>query len=46
MTDEELEAQCKELFAERPIDFEPRKGNKLDEKIAKIIDSKDIMIPI
>jgi hypothetical protein len=32
-TDEEIEAQCDELFRTAPIKFKPRKGNNVDHQI-------------
>ena len=43
---ETVEKYCDELFREAPIVFKPRKGNKLDEQIQKMIKRMKITIPI
>ena len=45
-TEEEIQEECDELFKEAPIDFEARRGNKLEEKMGQIIYDKHIKIPI
>ena len=46
ITEADIEEQCQELFSEPPIDFEPRPGNKLEEKMDKIIKDNNITIPV
>lgn len=46
MSEAELDQQCDELFEQKPIEFEPRKGVELDQEIAKLIKEMNIRIPI
>lgn len=46
LSEQELDAQCDELFGARPIEFVPRKGSDLDCEIAKIVLEQNIRIPI
>jgi hypothetical protein len=45
-TEDEIQEECDELFKVPPIDFEPRRGNKLEEKMAQLIRDKNITIPV
>lgn len=46
LSEQELDAQCDELFAGRPVEFIPRKGSVIDEEIALLIHDQNIRIPI
>lgn len=46
ITEIELDKQCDDLFNTTPIEFIPRKGNKIDEKIRFYIQELGITIPI
>lgn len=46
ISESELDKQCDDLFYETPIQFVPRKGNKIDEKIRFYIQELNITIPI
>jgi hypothetical protein len=37
ITEEELDQQCDDLFADTPIEFNPRKNDQIDQIIAKFI---------
>ena len=45
-TEEEIQEECDELFQEAPLDFEARRGNKLEEKMAQLIKERNIKIPV
>ena len=45
-TDEEIEAQCDELFRTAPVKFRPRKGNQVDHQIDQVIKAYDVRVPI
>ena len=46
LDDEQFEQKCLEFFAETPIKFKPKKGNKLEENLSKLIKKNGITIPI
>jgi hypothetical protein len=46
ITDDELDAQCAELFTDPPIEFLPRRSNPVDMTIAGVIDEYDLTVPI
>ena len=46
ITEDELDAQCDELFSVAPIDFKPRKGNEIDLLIQQAIREFNLTIPI
>lgn len=45
-TEQEIEEQCDKLFQAPPIEFNPQKGNSLDEEISNILQQHHIAIPI
>ena len=46
ITEADIDNECDELFSSYPIEFEPRPGNKLEEKMDEIIKEQDITIPV
>lgn len=46
LDEEQFEQKCLEFFAETPIKFKPKKGNKLEEAMSKILKKHGITIPI
>jgi hypothetical protein len=46
ISEEELDAQCDELFGQYPIRFEPRSGDQMDQMIAASIYEHNFNIPI
>ena len=46
VTDQEIEEQCEVLFAEAPIKFVARKGEKVDHEVKRMIEEMNVTIPI
>lgn len=46
VTELEIEEQCEVLFAEAPIKFVSRKGEKVDQEVKRMIEEMNITIPI
>ena len=46
LDEEQFEQKCLEFFANTPIKFKPKKGNKLEEEMSKIIKKKNVTIPV
>jgi len=46
ISEDELDQQCDELFADTPIEFKPRRNVEIDQIIAQLISDIEITIPI
>lgn len=46
VTEREIQEQCEHLFMKAPMQFQPRKGVKVDYEIKRMIDEMVITIPI
>lgn len=46
VTEQEIEEQCEILFSEPPIRYVPRKGEKVDMEVKRMVDEMNITIPI
>ena len=46
ITEEEIERQCDKMFGTRPLDFYPRNGNALEERMSELIIVHDIRVPV
>lgn len=45
-SEQEIDLQCAQLFASDPIQFKPRRGNELDEKVAEQLQLLETKIPV
>ena len=46
ITEEEVDAQCDELFENTPIKFKPRKSDPVDQMIAAAIKANEVKVPV
>ena len=46
ISEDEIDQQCDELFADTPIEFKPRSTNEIDQMISQLIEDLEITIPI
>ena len=46
ITEDELDQQCDELFAETPVKFAPKKNNQVDLRIAQYLYELGVTIPV
>ena len=46
ISEDEIDQQCDELFADTPIEFKPRRNNEMDKMISQLIEDLEITIPI